>query len=304
MMLTATNASAANSVDGFATVGGSTTGGAGGSTVTVTSASALSTAAKSATTQTILVNGLLSCSTEITVASNKTIQGVGSNSGLTGCGLKLKKVSNVIIRNMKISKVQASTGNGDAIHIDNSNHLWIDHNDLSSDTSHGTDYYDGLLDITHAADYVTVSWNYLHDHIKCSLIGHSDSNASEDTGHLRVTYHHNYFNNCDQRMPSLRFGTAHVYNNYFVNGSTGVHTRMNAQALVQNNVWRNVKTPIETTKDSKVDGYVNQSGNDFGGGTNLITRTGNFTSPPYGYSLTATSSVVGTVTGGAGTGKI
>jgi pectate lyase len=291
-------------VSGFATVNGTTTGGSGGGTVTVTSLSALISAASASTTQTVRVSGNFTCSDDVRVASNKTIVGVGASSGLTGCGLNLRDVNNVIVQNMKIAKVEASHGNGDAIHIDGSTHLWIDHNDLSSDTTHGTDFYDGLLDITHAADLITVSWNYLHDHIKCSLIGHSDNNGSEDTGHLRVTYHHNYFNNCDQRMPSLRFGTGHVYNNYFVNGTTGVHSRMGAQMLVQNNVWRNVDTPIETTKDSDVDGFVNQSGNDFGGGTNLITQTGTFTNPPYSFSLTATSSVISVVTAGAGTGKI
>ncbi len=291
-------------VSGFATVNGTTTGGSGGGTVTVTSLDALTSAASSSTTQTVRVNGNFTCSADVRVAANKTIVGVGANSGLTGCGLNLRDVNNVIVQNMKIAKVEASHGNGDAIHIDGATHLWIDHNDLSSDTSHGTDFYDGLLDITHAADLITVSWNYLHDHVKCSLIGHSDSNASEDTGHLRVTYHHNYFSNCDQRMPSLRFGTGHVYNNYFINGTTGVHSRMGAQMLVQNNVWRNVGTPIETTKDSDVDGFVNQSGNDFGGGTNLITQTGTFTNPPYSFSLTATSSVISVVTAGAGTGKI
>jgi pectate lyase len=296
---------AAPTAHGYATVNGSTTGGASGSTITVTTLAALKTAAASSTTQTILVNGNFSSSgAEVTVASNKTIRGVGSGSGLTGIGLRLKGVSNVVIQNLRISKVQASSGNGDAIHIEKSNHLFIDHNDLSSDTSHGTDYYDGLLDITHAADYITVSYNYLHDHIKCSLIGHSDSNASEDTGKLHVSYDHNYFKNCDQRTPSIRFGTLHAYNNYFVNGSTGIHTRMNAQALVQNNVWSGVKTPIETTKDSDVDGYVNESGNIFGGGTNLITRTGSLTSVPYSYNLGSASSVASYVTANAGTGKI
>lgn len=27
------------------------------------------------------------------------------------------------------------------------------------------DYYDGLLDITHGSDLVTVSWNKFHDHV-------------------------------------------------------------------------------------------------------------------------------------------
>ena len=296
---------AAPAAHGYATVSGSTTGGGSGPTVTVTTLAAFKTAAASSTAQTVLVNGnFTSTGSEVTVASNKTIRGVGSSSGLTGIGLKLKGVSNVIVQNLKISKVLASSGNGDAIHVESSNHLFIDHNDLSSDTSHGTDYYDGLLDITHAGDYITVSYNYIHDHIKCSLIGHSDSNASEDTGKLHVTYDHNYFKNCDQRTPSIRFGTLHAYNNYFVNGSTGIHTRMNAQALVQNNVWSGVTTPIETTKDSSVDGYVNQSGNDFGGGTNLITRTGSLTSVPYSFNLGSASTVVSYVTANAGTGKI
>jgi len=296
---------AAPTAHGYATVNGSTTGGGSGPTVTVTTLDAFKSAAASSTAETILVNGhFTSSGAEVTVASNKTIRGVGSNSGLTGIGLKIKSVNNIVIQNLVINKVLASSGNGDAIHIEKSTHLFIDHNDLSSDTSHGTDYYDGLLDITHAGDYITVSYNYIHDHIKCSLIGHSDDNASEDTGKLHVTYDHNYFKNCDQRTPSIRFGTLHAYNNYFVNGSTGIHSRMGAQALVQNNVWSGVKTPIETTKDSDVDGFVNQSGNVFGSGTNLITQTGSLTSVPYSYNLGSASSVATYVPANAGTGKI
>ena len=35
-------------------------------------------------------------------------------------------------------------------------------------------------------DYVTISNSYLHDHWKGSLVGHSDNNQAEDTGHLYV----------------------------------------------------------------------------------------------------------------------
>ena len=292
-------------IAGYATMNGGTTGGSGGSTVTVTTLADLTTQAKSSTTEIIKVSGSFSCSADVVVASNKSVIGVGSSSGLTGCGLSMKSgTKNVIIQNMKISKVLASNGNGDAIHVDNATNIWIDHNDLSSDMNNGKDYYDGLCDITHAADYVTVSYNYFHDHYKASLVGHSDSNASEDTGHLHVTYHHNYFYNINSRTPSLRFGTGHVYNNYFVNGSTAVHSRMGAQMLVQNNVFVNVTTPIQTNVDSDVDGFVNESGNDFGGGTNSISQTGTFTTAPYSVTLTATSSVASVVTANAGTGKI
>ncbi|GAB3936544.1 hypothetical protein GCM10027614_13220 [Micromonospora vulcania] len=174
--------------------------------MTVSSASALASAVQGNTPTTVRVNGSFTCSTEIRSGSNKTIIGVGSGAGWSGCGLNLADTSNVIVRNLNISKVRASVGNGDAIHLDNTTNVWIDHNDLSSDTTSGTDYYDGLVDMTHGSNYVTVSWNRLHDHVKCSLVGHSDSNSGEDTGKLKVTYHHNAFSNCFQRNP--RCGSA------------------------------------------------------------------------------------------------
>jgi pectate lyase len=290
-------------VHGFATVDGTTTGGAGGETVKVASLSELKAEAKSDGKKTIEVQGLFTCSGDVAVASDKSVVGVGSESGLVGCGLSLKGSTNVVIQNLNISKVDS--GSGDAIHLDEgANHVWIDHNTLSSDQSHGKDYYDGLIDITHASDYVTVSWNYLHDHYKAILVGHSDTNAAEDTGHLHVTCDHNYFKNIGSRTPSLRFGTGHVYNNYFESGSTGVHSRMGAQMLVQNNVFRDVKTPIMTTGDSTDDGYVNLSDNDFGTGENKITKMGTFTEAPYSVTLDATSAVVNAVTAGAGAGHI
>lgn len=294
-------------LEGFATINGAghgpTTGGAAGPTVTVTSLTQLIAEAAKTSPETIEVSGLFSGSGEVPVGSDKTIIGVGANSGLTGIGFSIKGQHNVIIRNLNISKVTAASGDGDSIHVDSSDHVWIDHNNLYSDMSHGKDYYDGQLDLTHATDYVTVSWNTIHDHYKLSLVGHSDGNGAEDTGHLHVTYHHNYFYNFDSRAPSVRFGTAHVYDNYFLNGVTGVHSRDGAQTLVENNVFRKVGTPIETTVDSP-DGYVNESGNDFGGATNKITRTGTFTSPPYTYHLEPASSVIADVTAKAGTGKI
>jgi pectate lyase len=120
------------------------------------------------------------------------------------------KVKNVIIRNVKIAKVLA--GAGDAIGIQEASQVWVDHVDLSSDRDHDKDYYDGLLDITHGAYGVTVTWSKLSNHWKGSLVGHSDSNGSEDVA-LRVTYAYNWFSNLNSRTPSFRFGQGHIFNN-------------------------------------------------------------------------------------------
>ncbi|MFI9601311.1 polysaccharide lyase family 1 protein [Streptomyces sp. NPDC052043] len=280
--------------------GAGTTGGGSSSAVTVSTLSAFKSAVTGNTAKVVKVNGLISLSGQIDVGSNTTVLGVGSSSGFTGGGLRLKNVSNVVVRNLQISKAVGT----DAITVQGSTKVWIDHNSLSSDRDHGKDYYDGLLDVSHASDYVTVSWNTFKDHYKGSLVGHSDSNASEDTGHLRVTYHHNWFNNVNSRIPSLRFGTGHFYDNYVVGAETAVHSRMGAQMLVENNVFRSTSVAVTTNRDSKQDGYANLRGNDLGGAATEVSQTGTFTSPPYSYTAEAASGVASSVTAGAGTGKI
>lgn len=208
---------------GYCTQNGGTTGGASGETVTVTSVEDLTTYADSDDPYTIIVSGALTGADKIRVGSNKTIYGE-SGSSITGVGFYIKDSSNVIMRNLKISSVLAE--NGDAIGIQAAANVWVDHCDLSSDLDHDKDYYDGLLDITHASEWVTVSNTYLHDHWKASLVGHSDSNADEDTGTLHVTYANNYWKNVNSRQPSVRFGTVHIVNNLEEGViGTGVNTR-------------------------------------------------------------------------------
>ncbi|MFJ9376580.1 polysaccharide lyase family 1 protein [Streptomyces sp. NPDC101455] len=281
--------------------GAGTTGGGSASAVTVSTLDAFKSAVTGSSSKVVKVNGLISLSGQVDIGSNTTVLGVGSASGFTGGGLRLKKVTNVVVRNLNISKPVAPA---DGITVQASTKVWIDHNAFSSDLDHGKDYYDGLLDITHASDYVTVSWNTFKNHYKGSLVGHSDNNASEDTGHLRVTYHHNWFDQVNSRIPSLRFGTGHFYDNYVVGAETAVHSRMGAQMFVQNNVFRDTEVAVTTNRDSDVDGYANLSGNDLGGAATEISQVGTFTSPPYSYTAEPASTVVASVTAGAGTGKL
>jgi pectate lyase len=191
-------------------------------------------------------------------------------------------VSNVIIRNLRFKNPPQG---GDLLALDRATQVWIDHNEFSNDGLVGDkDYYDGLLDITHASDFVTVSWNTFADHWKGSLIGHSASNSAEDTGKLRVTYHHNWWNNVNSRTPSLRFGTGHFYSSCFENiPGSGLNIREDARALVENNYFRNVKDAIHTNLDANNQGYATQRNNVFSSSNFQITRTGH-TNPPYTYT--------------------
>jgi pectate lyase len=285
---------------GFATQNGGTKGGAGGTVTTVSTLPEFTAAVneKDTAARIVVVKGVISGSAKVRIGSNKSVIGL-PGAGFNGIGLYIRRQSNVIIRNLKISKVTAE--NGDAIGIDASTNIWIDHNELSSALVEDKDYYDGLLDASHGADFLTFSFNYLHDHHKASLVGHSDSNSSEDKGKLRVTYANNYWKDVGSRTPLLRFGTAHVYNNYYENVSvTGVNSRMGAQALVQSSAFKNSPIAI-TSRDSKEVGYVSVLDTNLGGGKNEAPAGNmNANSVPYSYSLLGSGSVAGTVPRQAG----
>ncbi|KAL4969828.1 pectate lyase family protein [Aspergillus stella-maris] len=285
---------------GYCTENGGTTGGAAGDTVEVSDLAALTEAAESETPLTIIVTGDISGSAKIRVESDKTIYGE-SGATITGVGFYIRQVSNVIIRNLAIGQVDAD--NGDAIGIDESTNVWIDHVDLSGDLSAGKDDLDGLLDITHAAEWVTVSHVYFHDHWKGSLIGHSDSNEDEDLGHLHITYANNYWYNVNSRCPSVRFGTVHIINNYWDSLiGTGVNARMDAQILIQSSAFSNSPDEAIFFADSDYTGYVVVDDVDLGGSSNSVPE-GTLTpsSLPYD-AITALGSgnVAGTVPGQAG----
>nr|UXX61841.1 hypothetical protein FAC4N16_14 [Penicillium fuscum] len=268
-------ASVSDAAFGYASQNGGTTGGRGGTTTTVSSYAAFTSAVSGDSKKVVYVSGPISkTADQVKVGSNTSIIGKDYTAMLTGFGLLVKEESNVIIRNLGVKKVLAD--NGDAIGVQSSTNVWIDHCDVSSDQDHDKDYYDGLIDLTHAADYVTV-------------------NGDEDTGHLRVTYANNYWYNINSRAPSIRFGTGHIYNSYFLDVSDGINTRNGTQVLVQSNIFDGCKKPLYSTDD----GYAVASDNDFGDGENEA-ETGTLTTVPYSYTLLGSSNIKAAVYGTAG----
>ena len=160
----------------------------------------------------------------------------------------------------------------------------------------------GLLDVTHASDGVTISWNKFQGHWKGSLVGHSDNNAAEDTGKLHVTYHHNQFSEVNSRLPSVRFGTAHVYNSHYLGTETsGINSRMGAQVYVEANVFDNTKLAMVTDLDSDLPGSICDVNNILTGTSTTQVCT---LKVPYSYTAEKASTVAASVAAGAGVGKV
>jgi pectate lyase len=137
------------------------------------------------------------------------------------------------------------------------------------------------------------------------LLGHSDDNAGEDVGHLRVTYHHNWFDGSNQRHPRVRFGNpVHVVNNYYSSvGSYGVASTEGAGVLVEGNYFENTDDPYHLGEGDSGPGtlvarnnvFVNSGNGQAGGSVAAI---------PYSYTVENPNNVKASVTAGAGAGRI
>jgi len=277
---------------GWATQGGGTTGGGSAASTTVTSASALSSALTASGSGVVRVSGTISCSGMLRVASNKTVIG-SQGATIAGCGLNISGASNVIVRNISFRG-----WDDDAINVQESQRVWVDHNSF-------TDGYDGAVDVKRGSDFVTISWNRVYGHDKSMLLGHSDDNGSQDIGHLRVTYHHNWFDGSGTRHPRVRFGNpVHVYNNFYSGNEYGVASTMDAGVLVEGNYFENVQQPTLVGYADSDAGAVVQRNNYFVGSGAPESGGGTVGSIPYAYNVESAQSVRATVMSGAGAGRI
>ena len=156
-------------------------------------------------------------------------------------GIFAKEAQNIIFRNLHIILPPYSA---DGLSMQESNSIWVDHCTFES-TNQTKDAEDGSCDITHGTYNVTVSWCRFIQTQKSCLVGHSDSNGSEDKN-IRVTFHHNHFENSGSRHPRLRYGVAHVYNNFYDNVTTyGAGSAYGAMLLLEDNYFDGVKLPTD-----------------------------------------------------------
>ncbi|RYO96714.1 hypothetical protein DL765_011514 [Monosporascus sp. GIB2] len=274
---------------GFCKQNGGTTGGRGGTTTTVADLASFTAAVGQAGPAVVVVDGKISGAARAHVTSNKSIIGKPGSS-LTGVGLAVLGQKNVTIRNMKISKVLADYGDG--ITVQKSSNVWIDSCDISADLDHNKDYYDGLIDVVHASEWVTISNTYMHDHWKGSLVGHPNNNGNEDTGHLHVTYAGVWFDNINSRAPMYRCFLSNLR-------ETGINTRAYAQLLIESTAFENPpKKAIFSNDNGGLGGAVVRDV-DLGGGENQAPA-GTLTSVPYSYQLLGSAYVKSYVRANAG----
>jgi pectate lyase len=201
------------------------------------------------------------------VGSNTSLIGAGNHALIKNGNLMLKDAQNVIIRNIAFEDAYdyfpqwdpKDNANGewnseyDNITLYGARRVWIDRCTFSDGArpdrinrvlfGRPMQFHDGLLDIVRGADLVTVSYSHFRNHDKGLLIGNGDG-RSDDDGKLRVTMHHNWFENVKERSPRVRYGRVHLFNNLYT-ASPGadypygysIGVGFKSQIIAQNNVF-------------------------------------------------------------------
>jgi pectate lyase len=227
-------------LDGF---GEGTTGGQGGTTVTVTTQADLERYAAASGSYVIKVAGTINMSPkgrEIPVSSDKTIIGTGTAGQIVGGGFFLgDATSNVIIRNLTIRDTMMADDDPDdklydydGIQMDGADRVWIDHNRIYN-------MNDGIIDSRKDTTNLTVSWNVLGPGNKSFGIGWTENTTA------RITIHHNWIHDTSQRNPSTdNVAYAHLYNNYLQDISGyGNYSRGSTKMVLENSYFQNVANP-------------------------------------------------------------
>lgn len=186
------------------------------------------------------------------IGSNKTIDGRMSNAyfrfsgfavGKDSSGQPTQTSNSVILTNLEFRGAGHTEDHGldpDMIRSTGASHdIWIHKNtfDLTGDSA---------FDVKVGAFDITMSFNKVMDVVRASLHGSSDSRTINEQ--ITTTMHHNAFvtrddkystfGNTGRRVPLIRRGTSHMFNNVFMNyRKDTLSVRVGASLLWEDNMF-------------------------------------------------------------------
>lgn len=197
----------------------------------------------------------------VTNATNVTVEGIGTDARIFQWGFTWKQCSSIEVRNITFEDYTEDAcsfeGGVNSVTMDgfDSNHIWVHHNTFLE----GKNYWDvcpeqdkhegdGATDFKKNA-YITVSYNHYVENHKTGLIGGGDEQTT-----ACVTFHHNWYEKCNSRLPLGREANMHMYNNFY-DGSTGTNMslRAGAYALIENCYFKNANNPVTTQEGNNPD---------------------------------------------------
>lgn len=104
-----------------------------------------------------------------------------------------KQGGNAMVRSSPQHYGWRTISDGDGVSIFGGSHVWVDHCSLSK-------CVDGLIDAIMGSTAITISNNYMTQHDKVMLLGHSDSYVQDKNMQVTIAFNH-FGEGLVQRMP-------------------------------------------------------------------------------------------------------
>ncbi len=194
-------------------------------------------------------DGIIDALTVLDLPSDITIDARGRDITLTQNGFRIDGQSNIVIMNIAFVDISGQTG--DCIQIINESrdivifHCLFDSAGLMPFVE---DVPDEQISVVWGSGDITISWCRFMNHDKVLLFGNGDAPQELDRN-IRVTFHHNIFENTGRRHPFLRWGQVDMYNNIirgwrrYLYFPYGTRSQAQGEILCESN-WYEQDTPI------------------------------------------------------------
>ena len=202
-----------------------------------------------------------------------TIEGIGSDAVMNGWGLhficqssdytsgigKSFEVRNISFMNVPEDCVGMEGQQSNSTLSAPVERCWIHHCNfyapvISNPAESDKDGGDGACDFKRG-QYFTNSYCYYDGYHKTNLVGSSD-----DSLQYNITYHHNYWKDCESRGPLARQANIHMYNNIFENQTSYcMSLRANTYIFSEYNLFLKSKNVV----DDKTGGVCKSYNNSF-----------------------------------------
>lgn len=198
---------------------------------------------------------------DITSVKNVTVEGIGEDATIFQFGFTWKKCSSIEVRNLTFTDYpeDACSFEGDTSSPTSYKYIWLHHsvfnigkNGWDKTTEQDKHDGDGASDLKGVSN-VTFSYLRYNGCHKTGLVGGDDTHKT-----CSITFHHNYYNGNQQRLPLGRQANMHMYNNYYYQSTMySISLRANAYALIEYNYFDNTinKGTVEIRNSAKVENF-------------------------------------------------
>jgi len=221
-------------------------------------------------------------------SANLTFEGIGTDAIISGWGLNIMS-SNVVVRNLTFigypddainlegwagttgqwptigaGLLAPSSPTGNRV----STNIWITQNTFIDNNSG-----DGAIDASNNSSYFTIGWNRVYDGGRLANLGTTQNNIR-----FRGTVHSNFVSNNHSRVPRVRWGQVHFYNNVIDGASLyAIGAGHHASIIAEGNYFIRANAPMMISNQGAAVSRPGNSNNVFTGdypGYLITTLTG------------------------------